>query len=641
MFWPVKIRPFATIAAPTAKPEYGAYARPMASRARSTASSINALTSSGTSGSVTDDLLLRIGRCGSPRDEHRGDPASLDLFRLEPQTLELHLLTRFRDLAEQLEDEPPDRIPLLVRELGIEQLVHVVDRGLPRYAVDPLADLDHVGHFGVVLVRDLPDQLFEKSLERDDAGDRPVLVGDDRLVELLLLHLAEQIRDLLRLWHEPRRPADVRQRHVVLSLVQSLEDVLREDDPDDVVEILVEHRDPGVAVFEHERLYVAEGRYVLDRDHVRSRDHDLADDRVAELEDGVDQLLLPLLDHAFFGCDLGGRAELLLGDVGAFLQPLAGHQHVGEHEERLRERPEDACEEHDRRRDHERHPVGAFDREGLRRHLGEHEQQQGHADRRHDLPCLMEMTHGERRRDRRAPDREQQRQEQHDVEERGGGLHDPNELGGAAAAVLAETERSHAVHPRDGDLGCSEEPDTHDRDDDEGEREPVGGRHGASTPLYAVWRAHIVAFSPSSSWSYPTRCRTPWTTSRRSSPAGSPGLLRAATDGAITTSPSTRRPRSSSPSRGKLSTSVGPGSSRYRTWRSSISASSTKLSESSTSLSPSASKVARASDANASTSTGADWRSLIRTAGAVGEVWPPLGSSLIVAQSSAASRCWP
>jgi hypothetical protein len=31
-----------------------------------------------------------------------------------------------------------------------------------------------------------------------------------------------------------------------------------------------------------------------------------------------------------------------------------------------------------------------------------------------------------------------------------------------------------------------------------------------------------------------------------------------------------------------------------------------------------------------------------QTAGAVGEVWPPgLGSSLIVAQSSAASRCWP
>src|SRR6476619_3633994 len=193
MFWPVKIWPFAMMAAPTAKPEYGAYARPMASPARSTASSINALIASGTAGSVTDDLLLRIGRCRFPRDEHGGDPASLDLFRLEPQTLELPLLARFRDLAEQVEDEPADRIPLLVREFRIEQLVHIVDRRLPRHAVDPVADLDHVGHFGVVLVRDLPDQLLEQILERDDAGDRPVLVGDDRLVELLLLHLTEQI----------------------------------------------------------------------------------------------------------------------------------------------------------------------------------------------------------------------------------------------------------------------------------------------------------------------------------------------------------------------------------------------------------------------------------------------------------------
>src|SRR5512132_374184 len=162
MFWPVKIRPFATIAAPTAKPEYGAYARPMASRARSTASSINALISAGTAGSVTDDLLVRIGRCGLPRDEHGGDPATLDLLRLEPQALVLRLLTRVRDLAEQLQDEPCDRIPLLIRELGVEQLVHVVDRGLPRHAEDAVANLDHVGHFGVVLVRYLPDQLLQQ-----------------------------------------------------------------------------------------------------------------------------------------------------------------------------------------------------------------------------------------------------------------------------------------------------------------------------------------------------------------------------------------------------------------------------------------------------------------------------------------------
>src|SRR5213592_2466954 len=47
MFWPVKIRPFAMTAAPTAKPEYGAYALSIAARASRTASSISACPSIG------------------------------------------------------------------------------------------------------------------------------------------------------------------------------------------------------------------------------------------------------------------------------------------------------------------------------------------------------------------------------------------------------------------------------------------------------------------------------------------------------------------------------------------------------------------------------------------------------------------
>ena len=61
-------------------------------------------------------------------------------------------------------------------------------------------------------------------------------------------------------------------------------------------------------------------------------------------------------------------------------------------------------------------PVGAFDREGLGRHLGEDEEQQRHPDRRDDLPRPVEVTDRERGRDRRASDREQQGQEQHDVD---------------------------------------------------------------------------------------------------------------------------------------------------------------------------------------------------------------------------------
>jgi hypothetical protein len=93
------------------------------------------------------------------------------------------------------------------------------------------------------------------------------------------------------------------------------------------------------------------------------------------------------------------------------------------------------------------------------------------------------VTHRERGRDRGAADREEQRQEQDHVEVGGGVLDDPDERRGAPAAFLLEPERPDAVHPRDRDLRCGEEPRQDDRDGDEDQRQPVGRGHGERTPL--------------------------------------------------------------------------------------------------------------------------------------------------------------
>ena len=61
----------------------------------------------------------------------------------------------------------------------------------------------------------------------------------------------------------------------------------------------------------------------VDRDHVGTRPHDLAHDGVAELEDRVDEPALLALDLLLVGRDVGHRAEVLLGDERALLQPLA------------------------------------------------------------------------------------------------------------------------------------------------------------------------------------------------------------------------------------------------------------------------------------------------------------------------------
>ena len=73
-------------------------------------------------------------------------------------------------------------------------------------------------------------------------------------------------------------------------------------------------------MLEHERLHVSERLVVLDRGDVRARHHDLTHDRVAELEDRVDQLLLLALDAPLLVAGLGHRAEVGLGDEGTLLQ---------------------------------------------------------------------------------------------------------------------------------------------------------------------------------------------------------------------------------------------------------------------------------------------------------------------------------
>src|SRR3546814_20135039 len=52
----------------------------------------------------------------------------------------------------------------------------------------------------------------------------------------------------------------------------------------------------------------------LDGDHVEPGHHDLADDGVAELDDGLDEGLLVLLDGLGLHSHLGEGAPLLLGD---------------------------------------------------------------------------------------------------------------------------------------------------------------------------------------------------------------------------------------------------------------------------------------------------------------------------------------
>ena len=88
-------------------------------------------------------------------------------------------------------------------------VVHRVERAHQHRAVVVALDgrlLD------VELVDDVAHQLLEEVLERDQPGRAAVLVDHDRHVELLLLHLAQEVGDLLGLGDELGRPHAVAHR---------------------------------------------------------------------------------------------------------------------------------------------------------------------------------------------------------------------------------------------------------------------------------------------------------------------------------------------------------------------------------------------------------------------------------------------
>ena len=87
-----------------------------------------------------------------------------------------------------------------------------------------------VGLFRVVLVDDLADELLEAILECHETGDRAVLVGDEREVELAGLHLAHQLAHGLVLGDEAHPAHELLHRLVAVAGALGADQVLRVGD---------------------------------------------------------------------------------------------------------------------------------------------------------------------------------------------------------------------------------------------------------------------------------------------------------------------------------------------------------------------------------------------------------------------------
>src|SRR4030095_14014857 len=112
-----------------------------------------------------------------------------------------------------------------------------VEPQAPFEKVCPLAGGDEAGRlFFVVLVLDRAEKLLDGVLDRRDAGRAAVLVDDSAHVRATPPHLAEEVFGALELGDEERRIEVAVEGEVPFLLVREVEEVLRVQDADDVVE---------------------------------------------------------------------------------------------------------------------------------------------------------------------------------------------------------------------------------------------------------------------------------------------------------------------------------------------------------------------------------------------------------------------
>ncbi len=117
---------------------------------------------------------------------------------------------------------------------------------------------------------------------------------------LFTLHLAEELVDLLGLGDEGGGALQLGNRPVGGFGVGDLEQVVGEDDAGDVVEIAAVDGNTGEDVLFEGGGELLQSEAAVDGVDLGARGHDLADDLVAELDDGANELAIALLEDALF-----------------------------------------------------------------------------------------------------------------------------------------------------------------------------------------------------------------------------------------------------------------------------------------------------------------------------------------------------
>ena len=384
-----------------------------------------------------------------------------------------------------------------------------------------LARLAHRLALVLVLVGDLADDLLEQVLDRHEAGDAAVLVHDDRPSRgggagtragartPSWSPGRSTSRARATRWAD-RRPARI---DASVSFTWTM--------PDDAVDRAARDGHAGVLGRDEEIRERREGRGGVDPDDVGPRRHDLAHARVAEVDDREEQLLLLLLEDAFLAADVDVGLHLFLGRGRrgrAVLRPSRAPRRSGAPGSRAASSSQEAAVTTGSRR------VTIFSGSEPAIVPQQHDLGQSQPARKSDAapgPGRVDAERAEAR-----DDGQKARQQQDLHEDLGRRAHDldlarAGEQARALGMLLEQAAHLDRRQPIEREReGLEEQEDA----DSRRPRRRRGSRRAPRCRSAHAGAASSASISPSSvSWSYPSRCRYPCSSSRSiSRDAGSP-----------------------------------------------------------------------------------------------------------------------
>ena len=386
---------------------------------------------------------------------HPLDAPAVDPVDDQTQPVGDHRLAGHRDVAEEVEDQAADGVPRPGGQVGVEQVVDLVDRqpgADPQAAAGQLLDR---GLLDVELVHDLAHQLLDEVLQGDQAGRPAVFVDHHGQMELVRLHLAHQVGHPLGLGHEVGLTHVTADGFDPTPLPDDADHVLRVGDADDVVDLLLDGRETTPPGLEGAVERVLDGHVGPDRHHVGAGHHHLTDHGVAELDDRMDEGPFLGLDDVALDGHVGHGQQLGLGDQGAHVAARLADEQVGQADEpggHHAHRPE---------ADQARHegggqqggPLGMVDGPVLRDGLGEDEDHHDLEDGGGHHPPGAEPADGQDADQGGHHQLADEHQEEDRVEESLGVLGEPDQDLGAPPALVGQALGLGPAHPHQGGLG--------------------------------------------------------------------------------------------------------------------------------------------------------------------------------------------